>query len=79
MKLSKSQKNILSVAISETIVTKGKNMGKLKSVLPDECYDGRTTLSLLRKGLLKFHIKTIYGSGWAATETALHLHRTKSL
>lgn len=73
MKLSNSQKNILDIAISETLISKGKNKGQVKGVLDQDCYDGRTTASLARKGLLSFHTGTIYGSGWAATEKALCL------
>lgn len=73
MKLSTSQKNILDLAISETLISKGKNKGLVKGVLDQDCYDGRTTSSLARKGLLEFKVGTIYGSGWVATESALHL------
>ena len=73
MNLSEPQINILKIAIAETIITKGKNKGNRKGVLNQDCYDGRTTSALARKGLLKFHVNTIYGSGWAATENALLL------
>lgn len=75
MNLTKPQLNILRTAIEETLITKGENKGRIKGLLDQDCYDGRTTSALARKGLLGFHVNTIYGSGWAATEQALAIDK----
>ena len=73
MKLSKAQKNILSVIIEATIKTRGKNKGQQKDVISSDSFDGRSFYPLLDKGLVTYQ-DGVFGSGYVATENALHLN-----
>lgn len=68
--LTKAQENILSVIVSETLVTKGARKGNVKSVIDSESFDWRSFKGLITKGYVRSYSGS-EGDGWVATDKAV--------
>jgi hypothetical protein len=69
--INETQLNVLEAIADQTIISRGKRKGAIKSRISGDSYDGRTLNALASRGLIEYRIGSILGDGWAATEDGL--------
>lgn len=65
-RLTEPQRNILSILVERTVISRGPRKGALKDVLSSDSFDGRSFGALVRLGLVEYH-SGVVGSGFVAT------------
>lgn len=73
--MTKAQKNILSIIVANTLITRGKNKGQLKGSQSCDSFDGRSFKGLIQQGCIEYH-DGIFGEGWVATAKGLSIIET---
>jgi hypothetical protein len=78
--MTKQMENMLKNFYQIAHITRGKNKNKQNGLVnywQARCFDGRTIVALLKRGLLEYQTNTIYGDGYRLTVKGIDIVNKK--